>query len=168
MREIAERAYNEELILLKEKKKLTADKLSKLSSININTIKSWLVNPLSTKWRKLDRNIFYLIKSKIVFIDDKNSLDQRGHTEFLSGLIDDALLLAKNSILSKQPLNESDLSFINQALEINGILRWRIDALIPKDKEEIEYFESLKADDVLPLSNESNEIDSNSVLSDVI
>lgn len=171
MREIAERAYNEELILLKDKKKLTAAKLSELSDININTIKSWLVNPSSAKWRKLDRNIFYLIKSKIIFFDDKNSLDHRGHTEFLSGLIDDALLLAKNSILSKQPLNESDLSFITQALEINGILRWRIDALIPQDKEEIEYFENLKSDEVHLLSNQSNEIETNfvlSVLSDVI
>lgn len=168
MREVAERAFNEELILLKDKKKLTAAKLAELSGININTIKSWLVNPSSAKWRKLDRSIFYLIKSKIVFIDDNNSLDQRGHTEFLSGLIDDALLLAKNSILSKRPLNESDLSFITQALEINGILRWRIDALIPQDKEEIDYFENLKADDALPLSNESIEIDSNSIPSDVI
>lgn len=37
---------------------------------------------------------------------------------------------------------------------------------IPEQKE-IEYFESLKAADALSLSNESNEIDSNSVLSDV-
>jgi hypothetical protein len=168
MREVAERAYNEELILLKDKKKFTAAKLSELSGININTIKSWLVNPLSAKWRKLDRNIFYLIKSKIIFIDDKNSLDQRGHTEFLSGLIDDALLLAKNSILSKQPLNESDLSFITQALEINGILRWRIDALIPQDKEEMEYLVNLKNGDVLPLSTESNELESNFILREVI
>ena len=78
------------------------------------------------------------------------------------------MILAKNSILNKQPLNDSDLSFITQALEINGILRWRIDALIPQDKEELEYFENLKGDDVLPLSNQSNEIETNFVLSHVI
>lgn len=153
MRDIAEKAYNEELIQLKTEKQLTAIKLSQLVDININTIKSWLVNPSSTKWRKLDRSIFYLIKSKLVFIDDKNSFGQRSNAEFLSGLIDDALLMAKHSILSKQPLTDDDLSFINQALEVNGILRWRLDSLVRMDQEEIEYFENL-ADDNFSISDE--------------
>jgi transcriptional regulator with XRE-family HTH domain len=146
MYQFAELAFNEKLIDLKKEKGLTASKLAELAGINIDTIKSWLVDPESKKWRKLSREMFYLIKSKILFLDDKKSLDHRSHVQFLSNLVDTALLIAKNSIINKQPLEESDLTYIEQAMEVNGILSWHLHNIIPADQEEIDHIELLKND----------------------
>lgn len=52
MYEFSEIAFNEKLIELKKEKQFTSSKIAELTNINIDTIKSWLVNPSSKKMEK--------------------------------------------------------------------------------------------------------------------
>ncbi|KTC89122.1 helix-turn-helix transcriptional regulator [Legionella drozanskii] len=67
--------YNERLKKLIEEKKLSIPQLAKLIQKSPNTIKSWLANPDSTKFRSLSYHMFMYIVSVVTLHNCKNDRD---------------------------------------------------------------------------------------------
>lgn len=61
------KSYNHLLIDLKNKESITAEKLAELGGVNLATINSWLSKPEHKNWRRLNKDRFYLINSKVLF-----------------------------------------------------------------------------------------------------
>ena len=58
------KSYNYHLIQLKKKEGLTAEKLAEVANVNLATLNSWLARPETKKWRRLDKDRYFYIKSK--------------------------------------------------------------------------------------------------------
>lgn len=141
---IKKKAYNHLLTELKDQEHLTNEKLATLANVSIATLNSWLTNPEHKKWRRLNKERFYLIKSRVLFGKDSGSWDQKGNISFYLQNINDALNIAKNSIHSGKSIPQDDLEFIDQALEMSQLIYWSLDDLIPADEKEVEYLNSLE------------------------
>jgi len=141
------KAYNHLLIELKNKKNITAEKLAELGNVNLSTMNSWLANSENKNWRRLKKESFYLIKSRVIFNKSPDSLNKKDDIRFYLRSISDALNIAKNSVYSEKPIQREDLKFINQALEMSQLIFWSLEDLIPADQQETEYFNSLQQEE---------------------
>ncbi|MCW8472351.1 hypothetical protein OQJ19_17100 [Fluoribacter gormanii] len=146
---LPKKAYNHLLIELKNKENVTAEKLAELGNVNLSTVNSWLAKPENKNWRRLSKERFYLIKSKILFSKSTNSLDKKDDIRFYLRSIKDALNIAKNSSYTSSPIAKDDLKFINQALEMSELIFWSLEDLIPPDTQEIHYYKSATRDEPL-------------------
>lgn len=152
------KAYNHLLIELKNREKITAEKLAELGNVNLSTVNSWLANPENKNWRRLNKDRFYLIKSKVLFNKSSDSRNKKDDIRFYLHSINIALNAAKNSVYSGNPVPRNELGFINQALEMSQLIFWSLEDLIPADQQEIEYFNNLHQDEDERTNPSPNEV----------
>ncbi|HIF0226746.1 TPA: hypothetical protein ACXYKD_003715 [Legionella anisa] len=135
------KSYNHLLIQLKQKENITADKLAEIANVNIATLNSWLANPNTKKWRRLDKDRYYFIKSKLYFSSQK-SLDKKDNIRTFLHHIEMVLNIAHKSAVTGQSIPKEELKFIKQAKEMNQLIASSIFDLIPPDEEEKNLVES--------------------------
>lgn len=140
------KSYNHLLIQLKQKENITAEKLAEVANVNLATLNAWLASPNTKKWRRLDKERFYLIKSRLYFCS-QTSLDKKYSIRDFLHNIDMVLNIARKSALSGKPITGEELKFIDQAKEMNQLLAGSIFDLIPPDQQENDFIESLKQED---------------------
>ncbi|WP_454783522.1 hypothetical protein [Legionella sp. WA2022007384] len=136
------KSYNHLLIELKKKENITAEKLAELANVSVATLNSWLANPNTKKWRRLDKDRYYYIKAKLYF-SSQNSFDKKDNIRTFLHHIDIALNIAHKSAVTGQSIPKEELQFIKQAKEMNQLIVSSIFDLIPTDEEEKNLIKSL-------------------------
>lgn len=147
------KSYNYHLIQLKKKEGLTAEKLAEVANVNLATLNSWLARPETKKWRRLDKDRYFYIKSKLYF-SSQSSLDKKDNIRCFLHHIEMALNVARKSATSGKAIPKEELQFIDQAKEMNQLIASSIFDLIPSDEEEKKFIESFVQ------KNDSEHIDS--------
>ncbi|WP_028389278.1 hypothetical protein [Legionella fairfieldensis] len=141
------KSYNHLLIQLKKEKNITADKLAEIADVNIATLNSWLANPNTTKWRRLDKVQYYIIKSRLNF-HSKTSYDAKDNILRFLHDIEIGLNIAFKSASLGTPISKYEKKFITQAKDMLQCVRYGILDLIPADKEEREYLNSIQQEEL--------------------
>lgn len=140
------KSYNQLLVQLKKDKNITADKLAEIANVNIATLNSWLANSNTNKWRRLDKMQYYMIKSRLCF-HSQNSFDAKDNILHFLHDIEIGLNIAYKSASSGSPISKDEKGFIKQAKDMLQIVRYGVLDLIPADKEEKSFLDSLQQED---------------------
>lgn len=140
------KSYNHLLIRLKMEQNITADKLAGIADVNISTLNSWLAKPNTNKWRRLDKVQYFIIKSRLCF-HSQNSFDAKDNILHFLHDIEIGLNIAYKSASSGNPISKDEKGFIKQAKDMLQIVRYGVLDLIPADKEEREFLNSLQEED---------------------
>lgn len=137
------KSYNHLLVQLKKDKNITAAQLAEIAGVSIATLNSWLANPNTNKWRRLDKTQYFIIKSRLWF-HSQNSFDAKENILYFLHDIEIVLNIAHKSALSGTPIANNEKAFIKQAKDKLQMVRYGILDLIPTDNKEKEYLNSMQ------------------------